>query len=834
MSISKPNAVANTENRQGVRDDNTANLAHGSSRAQMSPYTTGPLYNGLVLRAGAGTYDVVVRAANGLEIPCCICTSTVGYLNGVSNCAIPVEGTRVLYHKPYLNVNIGVILGVMPATDFIRNTDGEKPPTFTMQSWELEPTVTAETEQIYADVAADPTNFSKLNSPAGRPNDVLPGHQVWINEAGVGIGIFKLMTAVRATERAKIECFVLDDTVRLVAGYFRQQLSTGEQQVYNDGGMLQDEQYASLYQFEHYGQEEYGQRLTKESGASKGEILKRAEQSTLDLVKPDLAPKKRIQCFSGQLGDIVNVFVAKPDPEQKPETASADSKDQGLYHQHIDSSGRLTIKSAAGISFQRCDRIPVPKKQREAWDPEGDKVEQLPNLLQEKKPVEFEAAHPYGRALQLRDGMAWRDRMAVQRLHERSKSDGKKDFYLPEEKDLKVPDDEYDKFGRATEDFKKNDGARASINLEPDGSIIIRDAWGSEIILAGGNITLNAASHVFVRAGKSIVQLAGHDIVQKARKSVDITARDRDVRIKANVNLHMVSEGRSGQDAPAGGGVLIESLATSDQQDYSQPGEQTVSRGIVLRATKSRVLADAKIVHLTAGQQIVGETFDRETGKNDGQIKWVTKFMDLNATDGIVAGVGKDTGLVLLKSSATLGAKSANLAGGTSVSVTKGTKVWIPYRVEEANSTVYQNLQTTATDRDTELQTDAWLAPMTPTERRKIKFTYRSSDEYGTVQATEITLGTKFYVYEPSWALLARFGARATPVKVEEWQEFDIEDTYSWPGKEAYDGQAYVRMTEEVNIGDPTVGTPKARKELKSKPGSLELKSFHQYEVAKP
>jgi hypothetical protein len=82
---------------------------------------------------------------------------------------------------------------------------------------------------------------------------------------------------------------------------------------------------------------------------------------------------------------------------------------------------------------------------------------------------------------------------------------------------------------------------------------------------------------------------AGYDAVVKANNSVDITASQRDVRLKAHRNFQALG-GLSGE-----GAVLLESKAICAYHDYEgKYGEDVVSSGVVLRADKSQVIAIAR------------------------------------------------------------------------------------------------------------------------------------------------------------------------------------------------------------------------------------------------
>ena len=95
-----------------------------------------------------------------------------------------------------------------------------------------------------------------------------------------------------------------------------------------------------------------------------------------------------------------------------------------------------------------------------------------------------------------------------------------------------------------------------------------------------------------LKSGKSIINWSGQDIVQRAKGSIDLTTTVNDIRLKAEKDVQVLA-GNSGA-----GGVLIESRSVGNTYEFDEPGEQSVSSGIVLRSPNS------KLVTLSAGAYI--------------------------------------------------------------------------------------------------------------------------------------------------------------------------------------------------------------------------------------
>jgi hypothetical protein len=145
-----------------------------------------------------------------------------------------------------------------------------------------------------------------------------------------------------------------------------------------------------------------------------------------------------------------------------------------------------------------------------------------------------------------------------------------------------------------------------------DGSIVIRDGWGSAIVMRGGNIELRAAGDVRLMTGRDVHVWAGYDVILKAHNSIDLTASHGDLRTAAARNSHHVS-GVSGW-----GGHHFESQAQCPAHNYTDPGQGTVSSGFTIRCPSSTVdvvAADVRVALDDAAPASARITFDAGTSR---------------------------------------------------------------------------------------------------------------------------------------------------------------------------------------------------------------------------
>ena len=758
---------------------------------------------GTIIRSGVGMYDAMVRCQSPVLLPCIYLTKCLGFKTGfgTSEANLLPEGTTVLVYKE--TEFHGIILGALPvylASTFIEGTS-----LATLLNYEGG--VSSTTDAIFGEFNKEACNL--------RSEDNMPGNYILANEQQITFAILNLMTLLKATDRAKLEMFILDDFVRLTSGQFQHSSAAWTQHVLSDYGYNTEEVAGSHHQCEMWGLTAYNQPFVEDDKAYDPKLNK---NTGLKLVKEDLLQRNRYQTYLGHLGGLFNLFISNPDPNIPITTYSEKQIDQGLFQTHIDGSGRLLIRSAAGICLQRTDKISVPKKLKEPWDPTGQKIEDK-DPFEEKKAFEWSKTYPYAQHLQMRDVHAWYVKTSYQRFIELNE-----DWFLPDENALKPLVEDYDKIREkkyGNEKFIAQEDKKSSLSMEMDGSIIIRDAWGSEIVMKGGNITISCPGNLELRPGKSIVALGGHDVIIKGRKSVDVTATENDVRIKAEKNLHIHS---------SDGGILLESDSPERGQNYKDmTGEQIVSSGIVLKAKKARVFAWADTVHLGFVTNLFLESY-----KQSGTIFLLSDRINAIGTQQINL-FTENAGVLINESDGVLYGNGAYVFGSDSSGMFKGTKFLAPMMEADIKQNPYNQVQSQLSAFygkiwDNGENEDA-VGPYTTTAREDIQFKFRDDKEYGTIDSTEVYEGgTTFVVYETSWSFLKEGASdfKFIDGNVIKWKEKEVNKTFPWPGKQAYTGSCLVYLVNEQNIEQDI---SKGYKEVTNKPGILKTRSMHDLAV---
>ena len=770
-----------------------------------------PIVRGFVIRSGIGSYDCEVRVDDKYTVVCSSVTPALSGIYGVSQACMPVPGSCVLVYVDPVGLGQtrtmrGFILGVISDVSQYGTASSTGGKVSKVAETEFtEGGVAQFTEHGPAAIASDTKYPYRGEFQCGRPHDMVPGEYALLNHAGAGLVIGAVSTSIKGSEMASVRCSALDNQVRVTSGHFRHISAAGSEEIFNDCGYITVESFVSMYHSERLGVQNPGDKAFSWSTVKPAEV--REMRSGVSQLRPSQTAKKRLYRYSGYLGDIVNVFVASPDPDKAIEEMADPGLDRGLLHYHVDSSGRFTMRSAAGILLERYDRIPVPKRRHYAWDPSGSTEAGSPKA---KTPFTVKDDPQMGIGLTIGDMAAWWNSQAYSRFVQFDK-----DFVVPGQDTLKVPEDDYDKLGNASERFKEYDLRHSYIGLTPNGGIVLRDAWGSEIVMADGRITLNAAANIEVRSGSTVVVMGGDDVVLKAYNSMDLSATKKDVRIKAENNLQVVSMKR---------GVLIQSKSEhdADPQAWDATGEELESGGVVIKADASSVSVVGLRTDVQGADGVNIVSF-KGTEPN-GNIVLVGRQVSSVATDNVIATADGASGLVIGPESAILCAPSVLTVGGQSAADVAGNSMLLGVPVE-IGSMYSSTISVCDSQAQLYLGTQDWLS-IPPDLVSAVDFKFRTTEQYGTDSDSGFTGGV-FSVYEPSWAMLAEAGRPLLKgMEVGSWDEGkDGSDGFPWPGAGAMD--TGYRTYKEKNVSGKGLESPKAGEV------SLEDKAFSSYHIIK-
>ena len=522
--------------------------------------------------------------------------------------------------------------------------------------------------------------------------DALSGEESVVAPLGPGWLVGLALAYLRASERCGIWMFRLDEHLRAVAKSMEVQTMAREVlDVYDDGEVSVIERVAFV-PWEALGAFEPGVATGVLSDSKFNDPKNSPKEFPIKTVEVDQVSVFRSMVLKGYLGDLQDSFTVLPvGAKGISKAGGAPEVLQGVFREIRSADGSYTVQSAKGIHFEKYPLIQVPVELRAPGDPEGDTPENYKasgvygaGATQERKDFKPENnGCPGDRGiLGLARHGAYISKAALQTLRAH-----KKDWRVQNESE--VP---FAKLGlRGT--FTRAAGfgvdpkamwmelpmhieqpvqsgrwastryyaGRSAIDLWDDGSVVLEDAWGSQVIMAGGNIALTCPGDIIMAPGRSVITMAPQDIVQRAGNSVDITATRRDVTIKAEVNCKVIG-GNSG----ARGGVIIDNRSQSQSFDYQQNGEKTDVAGLVLRSSGAVGILGDRVSVMSDGELAFQASKIYGTGVTM-HFEAATEFnVVLGDTSQLVKDIGKKVSYVFKQNICLLGTGGAPeiIAGG--------------------------------------------------------------------------------------------------------------------------------------------------------------------------
>lgn len=424
----------------------------------------------------------------------------------------------------------------------------------------------------------------------GAPTDMLEGEFNITNVFQVGIRFLTHLVKMQAGDRAKVECFVLDDLVRIVSENFHHMSAFGDFRVTNDHGRLNCRTDGTSYEHEAHGILE-----------PKDPRVKSATDDKLPDTPIAETGRWRFTQFVGQLGDFIHMFITDPGAalgELAQERA-------GKFHAHVHNDGSLVVQSLADICLERVTRITVPVEQKRYDDSTGDQViEPSSDFLDTWK---LDPQRPWTLAYHLREYARWLNSYhAYARFLRQSQ-----DWSVPSEAASPAPEysaREKDREAAIPAAHRSPRVTYSCIRIMRDGSQVLADGYGSVITQAGGTTTIAAPIDVRIEAGRNIILTAGKSIFCKARHHVEIVAVMGALILKARTRFSALCER---------GTVLLKTFMTAGAATDATPAQHRFGDnkvGIVLSAP------DADVI-LSAGRQMTVEGVGKEVEENQTGVR---------------------------------------------------------------------------------------------------------------------------------------------------------------------------------------------------------------------
>lgn len=782
------------------------------------------IQEGIVIQFNIGMYSALVMSKyGGVPYVCFVGSFNITTGFGYSDSIVLTEGDEVIFAVIDNSTMEGVILAKKPVMYSVDDTHPIKVESDTnleRRTHFFGNDCYRKKTSVYDAPLLNPEDISTARYGDNRPTDLIQGEYGSLNQHRNGLlqGIYSCSIVGGGSQ---IKLFSLENRIRVVADSIIKYTLFGNDVEWHNRRYLSRERASCMYQEERLGLPKKKKEAFEKSDYDDDFYFTKNKKK-----KQTLRP--RILDYEGYFAGLSSRYCLRPEPDSEdPRVMDDKPKDPGVFRESIDPSGQCRLAFTGMLGLERVGRIPVPVRIKYPWskDAEEPKAKALEEFKHSKD-------NPFYRQLELADRIAFDVKNSYSRFDE-----AEKEFYTPEESDLKDKlKDVYDKgFTESTTvKLEKYDKRRSGIWQGEDGSIIIRDAWGSEIVMIGGNIQLSCAGNIEIMPGKTSLTLAGDDIVQKAQNSIDIESADKDVRINGFKNVQILA----GVDDKNPGGVTIEAKGKSNPWDAKSVdgGEELKSSGILLKSHDGAVITDADKALIRAGSKISVVAGKDKISGGEGTI---SLSADTINEYGKSANIYTDTSSLALGDTAILSGESVSVASIDNTIIAAGSEVFVPMMMAPTQANIAETTKKGNQQQIKNLQDESIVSFQYDSKQlEKMLFKFRSSKECGTDKSWEIKGGNDFMLYQPFWVQMKKkFETLKDDIDTQEFDDHEQlwkDDTGApWPGKDAVKEGKYAKLAQDEPINLDEDGFNKARKEIKNESAVTTVKLFTGYQIRK-
>lgn len=665
------------------------------------------------------------------------------------------------------------------------------------------------------------TGYSKSSAKLatynqGRPTDITEGEQAWANDFGVMLGLFQQFASLKGSELAQIQCFLLDDLVRIISHNFQHWTALGEYNIWHDGKGIQAEFGATHLSTESLGTASIKEKDGKPVFAEDGDKPKPDDSKDYYKFVDDERSKaiERLKMFMGKLGDFLHVFMVKPDDTAKRDLSGEvkGNFDLGLADFHLGLDGRISIRTASAFSIEKSNWIMVPHRVRTPEDPKGDDASEL--TYDKKDPFKFDNQFKYRENptmyfLQMRDCVTY-----LQNKYNYK-------HFLKHEKDFKASKDPESKESKLEEvtdvdpysEVKFADYVlrNSGLFMMDNGGWMLKDAWGSAIVSEGGNIYLQPAKDLITQPLRHSILKAGGSVAINANKHIDLSSTEEGLRVKTKKVQHYFAKD---------GGLIFQTDAKFVQSPTPEAEAYDDFGGILFIAKESSIFSRAKNVVLDAENVFIS------TEKMLGILSDQHIFVEAKENCFLLA----DSNMYIngTKGSALISDANVSVAGNSQTAIGKiGARIsMIPSPGSLPASldgvvpvSVYTQIFDAIKTANVEMEKQITRPFDSVSEYTKVKFRFLKSDNYDLKDNEDYLPMTIAQQEDQTFGFL----------NLKVWDEKEEEGTLPFPGKDKFE-DFYVtgELKNLVKKGQDSKSKPVDALEFEAK---LEKKSLRQYKI---
>lgn len=560
------------------------------------------------------------------------------------------------------------------------------------------------------------------------------------------------------------------------------------------------------------------------------------DKGETDVIDPLQVRFDRLRQHYGFLGQGFRKTLVLPPAEEGIHKRGTEVL--GVFDESLSLAGDYRLATARGFSMLHVPVFPVPVRVFDPADPNGDDRETgyVPGGEGQKIAAEPSGDLPdgIGAALVVDDDLAYGQNWRAQHPFHYHTKDFQTAEVDEEDGQAEAPLDtgaldskQYTP--RPTPTTRRVDHRYeadyhptvSGIATLPDGTVVILGPAGEEIRMAGGSIEISCPGDVVLRPGRNLVTMAGRNTIVRAKDCVELSATDGDFRIKSARHGEILA-GNSGV-----GVLLLESRGAGSAVDFKLVGADIVAGGVIVKSVGQTALL-SETVYVRAGMAGSGSIV-LDAGAGTGVVsvyaaslaRFVTSAFDFFVSGDEVTATNAygEAGTVLSGGLQVDGPAilSDGLLCGGWIEVSDG-------HIATSDADSYRGLVATLKEEsldeavaavkgvgDTEaeqskagdkLLNDAVVEPYLGTDKigsaevlPQVGFSFRTTAQYGTGD---------YVLYESRWAQRARITESATRYWEEDPVQAGSEQTYPYPGRDAWLGETY--RTVDPTLYDPRTG----------------------------
>lgn len=758
-----------------------------------------PFFEAVVISSDAATYSVQVapriNTAN-VTMQGIVLSHVITQYLGFKQAVLPSINSTVLCYK--LSPFICYIIGIVPAVSF-----GQVP---CASRTVLKAGDTRQDEQntLGYGEAVDKQVYAGSN----RPTDVVEGEHVISNELGVLMGLIQEIAFLKGSDLAQVQCILFDDLVRVISHNYEHMTSMGLFKITHDGKSLNLEAGYTHLPNEALGTPQVEETTTPTFEYSANYEFDDSKNFFEFKDKETIKEIERLKIFLGRLGDFLRIQLTRPDPTA---TRYLDGKkisekfDRGLFDLHIGNDGGAHFRSIKEVFIEKVNWIKVPHRILPPEHPKGDVGADVE--FTEKKLFQWdeqfkEGDNPFLYFLQLADyGAYLNEKLGYEnfRKHE-------KDFSINDSHSKETPFSDIDKNDKETPVNYRL--AVSGLYLMENGGVVLKDAFGSAIVMEGGNIYLQPAKDLVAQPLRNFIAKIGRIFSLSAKKQIDISSTEEGLRIKTEKAQHYYSDKS---------GIILE--ANPEEEVEHTPTDKAIETigGIIFKSKKGiyefceTKLSRIKEKLLTYANDIHTKARFTFLNESEGPMTNYSKTSLVNVSDGLQS--------VFAKSSLQLAGNSSTLIGKKDAP--------IPFTYD-TNSPYVDILKGAVSDVTDQIDAVKELVEKTPQEKAPIyteddtidelKFRYLDSDTYELKDQDVIpqAYAQQFFTLTDSSVLTG-------------WAEKEVNNTLPYPGKDKFETFFVTSAINNLKEEEKQL-VCKDTDELKDS-STLEKKSLTEYQV---